>query len=91
MLKSHKPKRVTVGGEDDIEESAPRRHRKMTLAQLEQRVKRRKSATGKGGIMSRLNNIMKNTGPALQRMNRGMNKSTRSMPSEKDVNKMLWG
>jgi hypothetical protein len=90
MIKSHKPgRRAAVGGALDEGEAPERHYRKLTLAQLERRVKKRKA--GKTGVLGVLSNIVKNAGPAMQRMNQGMANSTKNMPNSKQITDYLWG
>lgn len=90
-IKSHKPKakRQPVEEEDDV---MPRRQRrKMTLAQLEQRVQRRKAKAGGKSVLGTINNVISHLGKAAQYANRDMSKQASKMPSQRDINKMLWG
>lgn len=89
MVKSHKPSRHvdSEDAEQDVEISRPRRRRKMTLAQLEQRVKKHRVSSTSGKVTSMLRGV----GVALTKLNSGTTQSARKMPSERDINKSLWG
>ncbi len=87
MIKSHKVRRAAPV-EDESESVTPqRRRRKMSLAQLEQRVQRRRASGGIKGVLG----VLKNFSTGLQRMNQTLNKQSRRMPAERDINRQIWG
>ncbi len=88
-LKSHRP-RKRKQEVDDIDEQPQqpvRRRRKMTLSQLEKRVARRRVSNGVGGAVGFLQRL--NQG--MQRLNQEMAKQSKKMPSDRDINRQIWG
>ncbi len=87
-LKSHRPRKQRQMDDIDEQPQQPvRRRRKLTLEQLEKRVARRRVSNGVGGVVGMLQRINQGMG----RLNQEMAKQSKKMPSDREINRQIWG
>lgn len=85
-LKSYKP--PGAGRATSNEDEEPRkRYRKMTVAQLEQRLRRRRQHTAGGKVT----NVLKGLSRGITTLNQNMAQQAKKMPNDSEVNKQIWG